>query len=323
MDLSSHDAAPRLLIRMPNYIGDVVLAIPAIEALTNSGFKLILLGKPWMTDLLAPWREHGWRFAVLPKSLANRVRLLRALKSEHVPRNHRGLNAIVFPRSFSSALEFKLGGWNTLGFASEGRSFLLSSTWTKDEYELEMQRFNALASVYLHGDDRLARHLPIPRFPLGLEVSADVASLLGSLPYICICPFAGGLFQGVSKEWPHFPEFAQWLVEQGHRVVVCPGGSAELDKARSEYANCTILPNTTLQEYAAILKGASKVFSNDTGPAHIAAAVGARLYSVLRKEAVSKYFPQGDHVAIIQGLESDQSGWPTVARVQQSIGFPH
>ena len=62
--------------------------------------------------------------------------------------------------------------------------------------------------------------------------------------------------------------------------------------------------------YAGILKRARLVIANDTGPGHIASAVGAPLISVLGPTDATRYRPWGSHVSVIQ-----QSPWPTLEQV--------
>ena len=56
-----------LIVRLRNWIGDVVLALPALEHLSQQGYDLVLVGKPWARDLLSgtPWQVHA-----MPRPLA-------------------------------------------------------------------------------------------------------------------------------------------------------------------------------------------------------------------------------------------------------------
>ena len=51
--------------------------------------------------------------------------------------------------------------------------------------------------------------------------------------------------------------------------------------------------------------------ANDTGPAHLAAAVGARLIAVYGPHSVSAWAPLGTRVALLQ----EPAGWPSLERV--------
>mgnify|MGYP000529422614 CR=1 FL=1 len=72
-------AAPALplIVRLRNWVGDVVLSLPTLQRLAAAGHDLRLVGKGWARDLLA---GQGWPVHVLPKPLGERVKLLRDRK---------------------------------------------------------------------------------------------------------------------------------------------------------------------------------------------------------------------------------------------------
>jgi len=97
--------------------------------------------------------------------------------------------------------------------------------------------------------------------------------------YIVICPFAGGTWSGQDKTWPAFPAFAKdTLPTFGRRIVVCPGPGEE-NVAREQFGAALCLPGVGLGAYAALLKDAALMISNDTGPGHMAAAVGTPVHT--------------------------------------------
>ncbi|MGL5005205.1 MAG: hypothetical protein ACRDAM_19865, partial [Casimicrobium sp.] len=52
-----------LVVRLRNFIGDVVLMIPALERLEAAGYELHCGGNGWATSLL---EGHGWSVASYP-----------------------------------------------------------------------------------------------------------------------------------------------------------------------------------------------------------------------------------------------------------------
>ena len=126
--------------------------------------------------------------------------------------------------------------------------------------------------------------------------------------FACIVPFATGTMHGRDKAWPGFAAFAKWL-RQKLPVVVVPG-PGEVDIARQWYPDVLALEGVDLGVYAGILRRARLVVANDTGPAHIAASVGAPLLSVLGPTDAARHRPWGSHVTIVQ-----QTPWPTLEHV--------
>jgi heptosyltransferase II len=305
-----------LIVRLRNWVGDVTLGLPLLQRLADEGFDLHLVGKGWARDLLA---GHGWPVHVLPKTWQERVALLRRLRQEASGTGTgtgRGLDALCLPYSFSSALEFRLAGLRALGYAYEGRSLLLARAVPRPQGVHELQVYWAL------GDALLGRVAPPPD-RIGLRVSAEHLAQAQALRAahgieagcIVICPFAGGTWAKQDKTWPAFPDFvAQVLPGFGRSVVVCPGPGEEAI-ARDHYTSARLLPGVGLGAYAALLQDAAVMISNDTGPGHIAAAVGTPLVSVLGPSDPALWRAWGPGVQVLQGAGT----WPEAGAVQAAV----
>ena len=305
-----------LIVRLRNWVGDVTLGLPMLQRLADEGYALQLVGKGWAPDLLA---GHGWPVHALPKTWRERVALLRRMRANAMavdPGFHRRLNALCLPYSFSSALEFRLAGLRALGHAYEGRSPLLGRavTRTPDVHEL---------LVYWQlGDALLGKAAPPPE-RIALRVSevhrAQAAALRQAhdieIGCILICPFAGGTWSGQDKTWPGFADFAaQGLPGFGRSIVVCPGPGEEA-VAQRLFGSAKVLTGVGLGTYAALLQDAALMISNDTGPGHIAAAVGTPLVSVLGPSDPALWRPWGPSVHIVQAAPAT-GAWPGAAAVQ-------
>ena len=97
-------------------------------------------------------------------------------------------------------------------------------------------------------------------------------------------PFiAFGLGAGESKRvWPieNFIELGEWLTQTYNAQIVLVGGPSEVEMGRQfqqsvSYKIINVIGNTTLRQTAAVLKRCSLFVGNDSGPMHIAAAVGS------------------------------------------------
>jgi heptosyltransferase-2 len=305
-----------LIVRLRNWVGDVTLGVPTLQRLADHGYALQLVGKGWARDLLA---GHGWPVHVLAKTARERVQQLRELKQAALaadPGFARRLNAVCFPYSFSSALEFRLAGLRALGHAYEGRSLLLARAAPRPRGVHELEVYWDLGNVLL-GE-------PTPPPPtIGLRVSpahrtqaAALRSAHGIEPgCIVICPFAGGTWAKQDKTWPAFADFAaRDLPAFGRSVVVCPGPGEEAI-ARASFASVRLLPNVDLGTYAALLQEAALMVSNDTGPGHIAAAVGTPLISVLGPSDPALWRAWGPTVEVVRG----DGTWPDAGTVVDAV----
>ena len=307
------NASP-LIVRLRNWVGDVVLGVPALQLLEAHGHALQLVGKGWAQALLA---GHGWAIHRRADSLLDSVGQLRGLRREasHGDASFdRRDNALVLPTSFSSALEMRLAGLNAVGYAQEARGWLLQRALPQ-----RAKGAHALTSYWQLACGFLNVKLPAPP-EIGLKTLAadqDTAdallATLGIRPgFIVICPFAGGLFEKQDKTWPAFAEFTQTLLPlagaQGRDVLACPGPGEE-SIIRQHHAGVRVLNGIHLGVYGGLLRRAALVISNDTGPAHLAAAVGARVLSVLGPTKPEQWAPWGPTVEVVRC-------WPEWPRVE-------
>jgi ADP-heptose:LPS heptosyltransferase len=122
------------------------------------------------------------------------------------------------------------------------------------------------------GDDgRLAVRRPLP--PVAHPALRD-----GS-PYVVLHPGASV----PARAWPagSCAEAVEALAGAGHRVVVTGGpGERELTARVAGRRGVDLGGATTLAEAAAVLAGAAAVVVGNTGPAHLAAAVGTPVVSL-------------------------------------------
>lgn len=299
-------AAPKpLIVRIRNWVGDVVLGLPALQLLQSHGFALELVARgKWAPALLA---GHGWRVHVQPGKTADRVQQLRALRAECTQLDagfRRRENAFLLPVSLSSALEMRLAGLRAVGVAKEGRSPLLARAepWATRGHELE--RYWDIACRFLRVQAK-------PPHCIGLQVAPGRAEQAEALlrshgiggPFVMVCPFAGGraaTADKADKRWPAFAEFVQRAPQTlGLPLVINPGPGEDAE-ARTRYGAATALGGADLSIYIALLARAALVVANDTGPAHMAAALGRPLISVLGPTNAARWAPWGPQVTVLQ-----------------------
>jgi heptosyltransferase-2 len=133
--------------------------------------------------------------------------------------------------------------------------------------------------------------------------------------FVVVCPFAGGLFEDQDKTWPAFADFSRELLKQGRDVVACPGPGEDAI-ITTQHPGVKLLPGIDLGAYGGVLRRAGLVVSNDTGPAHLAAAVGAPELSVLGPTKPEQWAPWGATVRIVRHWPR----WPTVNEVLAQAG---
>jgi ADP-heptose:LPS heptosyltransferase len=114
---------------------------------------------------------------------------------------------------------------------------------------------------------------------LRVRPAPDVSALVGPGPYVVVHPGASVPARAWSPD--RCAEAVEALVASGHRVVVT-GGPAEVPLTAT-VAGCGSVDlggRTSLAELAGVLAGADAVVVGNTGPAHLAAAVGTPVVSL-------------------------------------------
>ncbi|PZP27677.1 MAG: hypothetical protein DI603_21320 [Roseateles depolymerans] len=310
--IEARSSSRPLIVRLRNFVGDTVLSLPALRLLQSHGYQLELVGKGWARALL---EAEGWHIHVRPGPLGQRVRQLRELRRQCRAQDagfDARLNTLLLPWSFSAALDARLAGLRAMGYGYEGNGLLLSRTLRREPGRHALQDYWTLACEFL------GVQLPPPA-AIGLQVSeaqrVAARELLDSLGlsegrYVLICPFASGKVEFIDRSWPAFPDFVRQLKAAGVPVLIVPGPT-EVDGARALYPEALALPGVALGVYNALLQLAGVVVSNDTGPAHMAAAVGGRVISVLGPTQPEHWAPWGPGVQVMRCWPE----WPTAGEV--------
>lgn len=300
-----------LIVRLRNWVGDVVLGIPALQLLQSHGYDLTLVGKGWAPALMA---GQGWPVHVRPAKLKDRVAQLRALRRQaelRDPALRSRKNAIVLPTSFSAALDMRLAGLRATGYAQEGRSLLLDQAETITYGGHALVSYWELACRFLNIDQPPPENIHMRTSEAQEAKAQSLIVQHGISPgFVVICPFAGGTFEKLDKTWPHFPAFTAELLHalriEGRDIVACPGPGEEII-IQNQHKGVKMLSGVDLGTYAALLKQSALVVSNDTGPGHMAAAVGAPLLSVLGPTKPEQWAPWGRSVEVLRRWPH----WPT------------
>jgi len=162
-----------LLVRLPNHLGDTIMALPALQRLADSGCALTLAGRAWAGSLLA---AYPWRVLPLPLERWPRWRALRAALAQEL----RADAALLLTNSLSSALEMRLLNVPATGYASDARGWLLRKAvaipprWSAMQMHM-VEYYDTLAGAWL---GQRARPTPTLQLELPPAARAQAAALL-------------------------------------------------------------------------------------------------------------------------------------------------
>ena len=308
-----------LIVRLRNWVGDVILGVPALQLLQAHGYQPVLVGKGWAPALLA---GEGWPVHQRPDGLRASAAQLRTLRQQARALDtgfDRRDNALVLPTSLSSALEMRLAGLKAVGYAQEARGLLLRRAEPITYGGHALTSYWGLANRFLRIDEAAPDHIALKTSPAD-QASADaLLAAHGIRPgFVVIVPFAGGLFEKQDKTWPAFADFSRALLrachDAGRHVLACPGPGEDPIIER-DHLGVRLLAGVKLGVYGGLLRRAALVVSNDTGPAHLAAAVGTPVLSVLGPTQPGQWAPWGPQVRVLRHWPR----WPTVDEAMAEV----
>ena len=274
----------RILVRAPTWIGDAVMATPVLRALRGSypHAEIVVEGRPLLAELLAGLDSFD-RFLPDPGggaiAMVSRAARLRRERFDW---------AVLLPDSQRAALgPFLAGVPKRIGYARDPlRRWLL--TETLDPPHRNGERIPVpMTERYLAIANRLG--CSVGNDCLELVVRSDddertTSSLLRhgvgtDEPLLIVTP--GAAF-GASKLWPveHFASACDGIAARlGLVPVLAPGpGEAPIAKRIAGLSEKRIVclddPSPGIAEVKALVRRAKLLLTNDTGPRHIAVAVG-------------------------------------------------
>ena len=297
-ELKQYRKSESLLVVMPTWVGDCVMAIPALRAfrllypdahiavLIKEGSLSIVEDCPYV-DQIIPIRKRP-KSHDEPKG-SGPVKLASYLAKQNFD------TAVLLPNSFRTALLARMALIpRRIGYERDGRGFLLTDRLM---VRRENGKFIPVSTLdYYLG---LPRYLGSQRPSHAMELftnQADDAKALEMLkqggwtpdcgkPLVMLNP---GARYGEAKMWfpDRFAAVAKQCVEELGAVVAVTGAPRER-KILDEVINSSDVPMIDLQKMGmdlkllkSVIKQASLMVSNDTGPRHMAAAFGVPVVTV-------------------------------------------
>jgi len=276
----------RVVVRGTNWVGDSVMTVPALRALRR------LLPDAQITLAIRPsakgvFSEVDFVDEVLVYDRRNAFSIVSQIREWR--RRHFDL-AVLFQNAFEAALiPFLAGVPVRLGYATESRQPLLTHPiplpdWRSSKHEVfyYLYLITALEQL-LSGTSTICEVDPDISLPISESRQAEATELLRSFgvnaeqSVVAICP---GSINSRAKRWPaeSYAALADRLLEEQRQVLLI-GSRDEIDvtnevTSRMRNQPIVLTGKTTLDQITAVLSKVDLVVTNDTGPAHIAAALG-------------------------------------------------
>jgi len=281
-----------LVVRSPNWLGDAIMALPAVRNLRTMLVEdQLAVAAP---EKLAPlWEKCPFVDSVIalekPKNLSHSAKQLSDGKFN---------TAVLLPNSLRVATEAWMARIpHRIGYALNGRSLLLTHSVpapARNPARLHQRYYylDLVASIFGPGD---------PSLPKLRKEPTTVSGARGLV--IAICP---GAEYGPAKRWPveNFVAVAQHFIATRKAKIVLLGAPVDVPVAEEFARQLPQVENrvgkTTLDEFMAALVTARLVLCNDSGAMHVASALGVPTLAVFGSTEQQLTGPMGPRSRILR-----------------------
>jgi heptosyltransferase-2 len=302
----------KIMVRATNWIGDAVLSLPALEAL-RARFpeaELVVVSKPWVSEL---YQGHP---AVSRQIVYDRTgehcgvrgfrKLIGQLKAEAFDA------AVLLPNAFHAAwMAWRARIPTRLGYERDGRELLLTHPVQPPPRAAYGHQVNYYLELLFRAGV-ISKPQPVKEIRLALSPAEktwaaerlEALGLQGPRFLVGLCP---GASFGPAKRWPpeSFADLSDRLVEGLHADILIFGSAAEAPLAEGiaremQHTPTILAGKTTLRQFMALISCCRLVVSNDSGPMHVAAALGVPVVAVFGSTDERATGPVGQRVRVVK-----------------------
>src|SRR5438874_1724808 len=270
----------RLIVRAPNWVGDAVMALPAMGAIRRAFER--------STVIVAAAASVAPLFAEGTAAAPNEILTIDPVREMKQLRSARADAVLLLPNSFGSAWIARRSGISERwGYNTSARRPLLTRAIRRPrgvrhqtQYYLELAR-----GLGLDAPD-IAPHIEVR--PSTLEQADSVLRAAGIEVGRRIVGFAPGAAYGQAKRWPP-DRVVRVIAELSRRDVMSVLLGAAGDRETGRAIESSLPPNTsmlnligrtTMRQLVGVVARCAAFVSNDSGAMHVAAGVGVPLTAI-------------------------------------------
>lgn len=295
----------KILIRSPNWIGDAVLCLPAIEKIKSlyPQAELTVLAKPWVSPVflnnpvikrIIDYDKEGRH-----SGIAGRWRLIKDIKNCGFDM------AALFQNAFEAALIAFLARVPVrIGYARDFRGMLLTNPVRLDS---DIKKAHQVF-YYLNIVNRLNKnysHQPKIYLTKGEKVWAKKFLHDRGIDDEIIIGIAPGASYGPAKRWmaERFSEVAGRLANACGTKLVLFGGKDDMEICGNVLGGLTglnLAGEIDLRKSIALIGRCNLFITNDSGPMHIAASLGIPTVAIFGSTDPKLTGPIGDNVMVMK-----------------------
>ncbi len=285
-------APERILLIRTDLMGDVVLSLPAVHALRRAypaaQIDMMVLppnvgvirDDPAITRIVT-YDPNIWRRPNAFLTLTSYRGFLGVLRDLRAARYDLCLS---LAGDWASVFAFLSGARRRVGYRGEAYPFFMTDPVPGRRYRARQHEVDYIAGLARAAGGMLEGEQRAPRLVVSEQARAEVKALLAANGVhegdLLIAAHAGAT-NGLAKRWPipHWAALADQLIAQLGAKVVLTGAASDAAitsaiMARMRQKPLDFAGKTTIPQLAALLERCDLVISGDSGPLHMAGAVG-------------------------------------------------
>lgn len=308
----------RILIRVPNWVGDAVMSVPALRELRRAfpSAAITLAGRAGVAGLFEG-ENLSDEYITLGSGDGLTAKTGGFFQDVRLLRRHCFDLAILLQNAFGAALLAKTAGARVVaGYPTDRRRLLLDLVLSLDSNYKKKHQVHYYLNLAAQIESTYCQESEIdlssarPTLDASDKCIAAAERLLAesgidlNRPIVAVNP---GATNSRAKQWlpERFAETADLLVKNGGFQCVIVGTPGDRDVAERTRlvmrARPAVLAGlTSLAELKGVLRLSSLLISNDTGAAHVAAALGTPTVVIFGPTEDITTRPLSDHAAIVR-----------------------
>jgi lipopolysaccharide heptosyltransferase II len=288
-----------IAVRLPNWLGDTVMAVPAVRALRAAypAARTMLVG-PWVSLLAGQGLAES--LVTYPRAWGGRLTMT------DTARRFAPEVAVLLPNSAEAALAaWYWGARRRVGFGSGGRSLLLTDAVALPKTRVHQIDEYLLLAEHAGGvtGDRVPRLTPPAADGDDRRETRALLREAGAHDGRAVIGVHLGAAYGPAKVWPleRTVEFCRLAHAAGVDAVLlgAPGDAAAAASVVAVAPALNLVGRDRPQLLPALLSELDALVSGDTGVAHLAAALGTRVVTLFGPTDPALTAPRGPGAAIL------------------------
>lgn len=291
-------APRRILMIRTDLMGDLVLSLPAVHALRRAypDAEIDMLVMPPNVGIIkhdpaisriVTYDPNIWRRPNAFLTLASYRKFLGLI---HELRSAKYDLCLSLAGDWASVFAFLSGARRRVGYRGEAYPFFMTDPVPGRRYRTRQHEVDYIAGLARAAGGMVEGDQREPVLRVGEQARAEIKALLaanGVQEDTLLIAAHAGATNGLAKRWPipHWAKLADQLIEQLGATVVLTGAASDAEivdavVARMRQKPLNLVGKTNVPQLVALLERCNLVMSGDSGPLHIAGAVGTPVVAI-------------------------------------------